>query len=273
MVTTGNGYGGSGQPLFNESIVALDPRTLRVLDWWQVPKSQQLPDGDFGGSPTTWTATINGVSTPMVGACNKNGLFYAFAQDHLSTGPAWETRITVPYPGGGQECDSAADYDGNQLIIGGGAATTINATSYTGSVQSLDPATGAPNWQAGLPGRIVGTPTEDGGGVVAAQTFTSTNKKLGVYLLNAATGAILGFIQTGSPTFGQAVFTRTDMIIGAGGSFGMQAFHVAPAGPPITRITRTSSPREPRRGSSSPAAGSLATPPSTSAAARSRSSR
>lgn len=237
VVTTGNGYAGSGQPLYNESIVALDPNTLHVLDHWQLPSSQQLGDGDFGGSPTTWTATINGVSTPMVGACNKNGLFYAFAQSHLSAGPVWETRITVPYPGGGKECDSAADYDGTQLIIGGGAATTINGTTYTGSVQSLNPATGAPNWQTGLPGRIVGTPTEDGGGVVAAQTFTALHQIRGVYLLNAATGAILGFTQTGSPMFGQAVFTNSDMIIGAGGSFGMQAFHVAPAGPPITKVT------------------------------------
>ena len=237
VVTTGNGYAGSGQPLYNESIVALDPNTLHVLDHWQLPPSQQLGDGDFGGSPTTWTATINGVSTPMVGACNKNGLFYALAQNQLSAGPVWETRITVPYPGGGKECDSAADYDGTQLIIGGGAATTINGTTYTGSVQSLNPANGAPNWQTGLPGRIVGTPTEDGGGVVAAQTFTALHQIRGVYLLNASTGAILGFIQTGLPTFGQAVFTNSDMIIGAGGSFGMQAFHVAPAGPPITKVT------------------------------------
>jgi outer membrane protein assembly factor BamB len=233
VVTTGNGY---RQPLYNESIVRLSPRTLRVLDWWQVPSSQRARDGDFGGSPTTWTATIKGVSTPMVGACNKNGIFYAFAQDHLKAGPVWETRITVPYPGGGEECDSAADYDGHQLIVGGGAATTINGTTYTGSVQSLNPATGAPNWQAGLPGRIVGTPTEDGGGVVAAQTFTSTDNRLGVYLLSAATGKVLRFIGTGLlHLFGQAVYTRNDMIIGAGGSFGMQAFHVAPAGSPVTR--------------------------------------
>ena len=238
VVSTGNGYSNSGQPLYNESIVRLDPDTLTVLDWWQVPNAGQVTDGDFGGSPTVWTATINGVSTPMVGACNKNGIFYALAQDDLSAGPVWQTRITVPYPGGGtEECDSAAVYDGNQLIIGGGAATTINGTTYAGSVQSLNPATGAPNWQAGLSGTIVGTPTEDGGGVVAAQTFASTDKSLGVYLLNAATGASLGFIRTDSPLFGQAVFTANDLIIGAGGNFGLQAFAVAAAGPPITKVS------------------------------------
>jgi outer membrane protein assembly factor BamB len=224
VVDTGNGYAHTGQPLYDESIVRLDPNTLSVLDSWQIPSSQQITDADFGASPTIWTATINGVSTPMVGACNKNGIFYALAQDDLSAGPIWETQITVPYPGGTKLCDSSAVYDGNQLIIGGGAGTTINGTTYAGSVQSLNPATGVPNWQTGLPATIVGTPTEDGGGVVAAQTYSSTNKELGVYLLNAATGAILGFVHTGQPLFGQAVFDQNDLIVAAGGKFGMQAF-------------------------------------------------
>ena len=237
VVNTGNGYKGSGEPLYNDSIVRLNPNTLHVLDSWQVSTSQQINDGDFGASPTVWTATINGVSTPMVGACDKNGLFYAFAQDDLSAGPVWQTRITVPYAGGAKECDSSAVYDGSQLIIGGGAAATINGTTYPGSVQSLDPATGAFNWQTGLPAGIVGTPTEGGGGVVAAQTYLSTDKSLGVFLLNAATGASAGFIHTNSPLFGQAVFVQNQLIIGAGGSFGMQAFQVGTAGPPITKVS------------------------------------
>lgn len=237
VVTTGNGYNGSGQPLYDESIVRLDPTTLAVLDAWQVPASQQIADADFGASPTVWTATINGVSTPMVGACNKNGLYYAFAQGDLSAGPVWETRITVPYPGGSAECDSAAVWDGNQLIIGGGAATTINGVSYPGSVQSLNPATGVPLWQTGVTGTIVGTPTEDGAGVVAAQTYASSDKQLGVFLLNAATGASIGFVPTGMALFGQPVFAGNDLVIGAGGSFGVQAFDVTTPGPPITKVS------------------------------------
>jgi len=236
VVTTGNGYG-SGQPLYDESIVRLDPNTLGVLDHWHVPAAQRSKDSDFGAPPTVWTAKISGIRTRMVGACNKNGIFYAFAQNHLSAGPVWQAQITVPYPGGAMECNSAAVYDGNQLIIGGGADTTINGTTYPGSVQSLNPATGTPNRQDGLSGRIVGTPTEDGGGVVAAQTFSSTDKSLGVYLLNAATGASLGFIPTHSKLFGQAVFAWQHLIIGAGGSFGLQAFEIAPAGPPITKVS------------------------------------
>lgn len=237
VVTTGNGYKNSGEPLYNMSIVALNPNTLQVDDYWQVPSAQQITDGDFGGSPTIWTATINGTPTPMIGACNKDGLFYALKQNDLSAGPVWQDQITVPYPGGARECDSAAVYDGSQLIVGGGAATTINGTSYPGSVQSLNPATGAVNWQTGLQGTIVGTPTEDAGGVVAAQTYSSSDKSLGVYLLNAATGANIGFIPTSIPLFGQAVFAGSDLIVAAGSTFGLQAFSVPPAGPPITRVS------------------------------------
>jgi len=38
------------------------------------------------------------VSTPMVGACHKNGIFYALAQDDLSAGPVWQTQITTQFP-------------------------------------------------------------------------------------------------------------------------------------------------------------------------------
>lgn len=237
VVTTGNGYKNSGEPRYDDSIVALNPGTLTVDDSWQVPLGQQINDGDFGASPTVWTATINGVPTPMVGACDKNGTYYALAQDDLSAGPVWQATITVPYPGGARECASAAISDGNQLIIGGGAATTINGVTYPGSVQALDPATGQPLWQTGLQGTIVGTPTEDGGGVVAAQTFASSDKQLGVYLLDAATGAVIGFIKVGRQLFGQPVFVGDDLLVGAGGNFGLQAFAVATPGPPISDVS------------------------------------
>jgi outer membrane protein assembly factor BamB len=235
VVATGNGYGGSGQPLYDESIVELDASTLAVQSYWQVPAAQQAMDSDFGASPTIWTATINGVSTPMVGDCNKNGFYYALKQNDLSAGPVWQAQITVPYPGGVTECDSSAVYDGKQLIVGGGASTTINGTQYPGSVQSLNPATGAVNWQTGLLDTIVGTPTEDGGGLVAAQAFGTTNASLGVFLLDAATGVQVGFIKTHVPEFGQAVFAGSDLIVGGGGRFGVKAFATGlckPAGHP-----------------------------------------
>ncbi|MGH3155958.1 MAG: PQQ-binding-like beta-propeller repeat protein [Streptosporangiaceae bacterium] len=236
VVTTGNGYRNSGEPLYDESIVALNPNTLAVDSYWQVPEAQQINDGDFGGSPTMWTADIGGVSTPLVGACNKNGYFYAFEQNDLNAGPVWEDQISVPYPGGATECDSAAVYDGSQLIVGGGAPTTIGGTTYPGSVRSLNPATGAVNWQTGLQDGIVGTPTEDGGGVVAAQAFITANKSYGVYLFNAATGAQIDYIRTNIQQFAQPVFANNDLLVSPGGKYGTHAFTIPTVGPPITNV-------------------------------------
>ena len=238
ITATGNGFKNSGQPAFDDSIVALDPNTLSVLDSWEVPPAQQIVDGDFGGSPTMFTATIGGVSTPMVGICNKNGTYYAFKQDGLSAGPVWQTTITVPYPGGAQECIAAAIWDGTNLIEGGGAPTTIGGTTYQGSVQALNPATGAPVWQTGLPGTVVGSPTEDGAGVVAAPIYQSSTGQVGVYLLSAATGAILGFIPAPhSRLFGQPVFAQNDLLIGASTSLGLTAYEITTPGPPITNVS------------------------------------
>jgi polyvinyl alcohol dehydrogenase (cytochrome) len=237
IATTGNGYENSKQPLYDESIVRLDGNTLKLLDYWQVPPSEQVPDSDFGASPTLFSATVNGVSTPMVGACNKNGLYYAFRQDDLNAGPVWQYQMTVPYPGGAEECDSGAIWDGTNLIESGGAPTTINGVTYMGSVRSLNPATGQPIWQTGLSGTIVGSPSEDGAGVVAAPTYQSSDDELGVYLLNATTGAIIGFIPTPhSPLFGQAIFAGNDLLVGAGPGFGLTDYEITTPGKPVTNV-------------------------------------
>lgn len=240
FVTTGNADAAAdNQAPYSESIVRLSS-SLSVLDSWQVPLSQRSNDGDFGGSPTDFTATINGTTTQMVGACNKNGYYYAFSQDDLAAGPVWQTQLadasgTGPENGG---CDAAAIWDGTNLIEGVGNTTTINGVSYQGAVVSLNPATGAPIWQTGLPGAIIGSPTEDGAGVVAAPVFESNTGNLGVYLLSASTGAILGEINTGSDqVFAQPVFANNVLIVTGGRATGVTVYQVTKPGPPITAVT------------------------------------
>jgi outer membrane protein assembly factor BamB len=239
FVTTGNGdTSAANQQLYAESIVRLSGSNLSLLDSWQVPGSQRSTDGDFGGSPTDFTADLNGTSTPMVGACNKNGIYYAFRQDDLHAGPVWQYQMTVPSgtgPNPDGECIAAAVWDGSRLIEGGGDTTTINGTTYQGSVVSLNPATGTPIWQTGLPGAVIGSPAEDGSGVITAPVFQSTTGNLGVYLLNASTGAILGFISTNpSLVFGQPVFAGKFLLVA---STALTAYQITTPGPPVTAVT------------------------------------
>jgi outer membrane protein assembly factor BamB len=237
IATTGNGQDPTGQPLYDESIVKLNGSTLQRLGYWALPPSQQVSDGDFGGSPTLFSADIDGKSTPMVGACNKNGVYYALNQNDIVAGPVWQSTITVPYPGGAEECDSAAIWNGTSLIIGGGAPTTIDGTSYLGSVQALNPATGKALWQTGLPGFVVGTPTQDGAGVVAAQVYQAdTDADMGVYLLNASNGQIIGRISLPrNQIFGQPVFDGSDLIVAGG--YQVTAYEITTPGAAISAVT------------------------------------
>jgi outer membrane protein assembly factor BamB len=107
-----------------------------------VPKKQQNGDSDFGTTATLFQETINGVATNMVGAANKNGIYYAFNRANIGAGPVWEVRVAVngecPQCGGGSVSSSA--WDGHTLYIGGGK-TTINGKACQGSVRALNPNT------------------------------------------------------------------------------------------------------------------------------------
>src|SRR6266542_4351152 len=97
-VTTGNGPAGSDAI----SVVRLDAATLAKRGSWQVPNSEHGSDSDFGGSPTFFSATLAGVYTPLVGACNKNGVYYALRRGNLAAGPVWRFKAGGPPSGGGQ---------------------------------------------------------------------------------------------------------------------------------------------------------------------------
>ena len=223
--TTGNQQK-KGQVGDTYSIVKLDGTTLTKLGRFQVPKAG-LPgtDDDFGGSPTLFTATLNGVSTPMVGACNKNGTYYAVKRSDMTL--VWSRQVSVPFPNdkgnGPGQCDAAATWDGRYLYEGGNS-TTINGTAYLGSVRALDPATGAIVWETGLPSQVIGSTTLNGSGVLAAPLMGSSTSE-GVALIDATTGAILRIVNTGSQYFAQPVWADTHLILaGEKRSFGLQAW-------------------------------------------------
>jgi hypothetical protein len=200
-----------------------------------VPQSQQVPDSGFGGSPTIFTGYPAGMATTMVGACNKNGYYYAFRADDLHAGPVWRHRMGDaaggPGPAGGGECDSAAIWNGHDLIVGGGSPVVINGTSYLGSVQELNPTTGASMWRTGLPGYAIGTPSEDGGGVVAAPVYYPGSSAGGVYLLSSRTGAVLTYLSARpSGDFAQPVFDGADLLVGDTGALPLTAYAITTPG-------------------------------------------
>jgi len=196
---------------YSLSIVHLSS-SLNMLQAWQVPGATGH-DWDFGSSPTLFGGT-GGVPTE-VGACNKNGNYYALAAAPLGSSPLWTDAVGGP-PGPAGLCLASSVWDGqgNRLFIAGNA-TTIGGTSFGGSVREVDPATGAFIWESGLPCAEVGTPSLDSAGVLAVGTWSCTQPNTpGAYLLDAATGTILTTLPTGtSRVFSQPVFAQGTLFV------------------------------------------------------------
>jgi polyvinyl alcohol dehydrogenase (cytochrome) len=203
----------SGDQIGNSLSIVRLSSSLGLLQAWQAPGTAgHGHDWDFGSSPTLFGS---GGTPPDVGACNKDGLFYALAANPLGSSPVWTRAIGAP-AGSLSSCIASAVWDGQagELYVGGDG-TTIGATSYGGSIRRVNPGTGAYIWQIGLPCAVMGTPTLDSAGVLAAGTYSCTNPHTpGAYLLNASTGAILKTLPVGSGrVFGQPVFAQGTLFV------------------------------------------------------------
>jgi len=194
------------------SIVHLSA-SLQLLQAWQAPGTAgHGRDWDFGSSPTLFGS---GSPPSEVGACNKNGQYYALAAKPLGSTPLWTDTVGAP-AGALSSCIASAVWNGPAgALYLGGDGTTIGGTSYGGSVRQVSPGTGAVSWQTGLPCAVMGTPTLDSAGVLAAGTYSCAQPNTpGAYLINASTGAILKTLPVGSGrVFGQPVFAQGSLFV------------------------------------------------------------
>jgi hypothetical protein len=212
------------------------------VESWTVPNLIGT-DSDFGASPTLFTGVVGGVSTPLVGACNKNGIFYALRANSLSSGPVWSFQVggkdsVEPTP-----CLSAAVWDAadRMLIIGGNhTQAALGGLQWPGSIRALSPDASPATrvlWEMGLPCPVLGTPTENGAGIVAVVTWNSgclAGGSPSLYLINARASTpnplgnpnpqLLKVIQLSSSAFSQPTFADGYLFV-AGTGGGLMAYH------------------------------------------------
>ena len=187
-IATGNADTCGTTEAYAVAVVELRALDLSIEDSWQVPQSDQFEDSDFGDTPTLFKATIGGVTRSLVGAINKNGIYYAFLRGALSNGPVWIAEISYVSSACGS-CEGPGTFapsawDGTRLYVGGGQ-TTIKGNSCGGSVRALDPATGHAIWEGCLSvWRVLAPVTVVPGVVVVAQGEQ-------IFAVNATTGDIL----------------------------------------------------------------------------------
>jgi polyvinyl alcohol dehydrogenase (cytochrome) len=188
-VSTGNEGTCSTPETMANALVAVRATDLSVVSSWQVPKTQQITDGDFGATPTLFNATIGGVSRKMVGLINKNGIYYAFDRTALAAGPVWQVRLAAPESPNENNISSSA-WDGKSLYVSG-AATTIKGKSCKGSLSAVNPATGAFLWQDCLTQNALDP-------VIAVPGLVELGVGPSLLIVNSSTGApLFTFTDTG----------------------------------------------------------------------------
>ena len=104
-------------------MVKIDATTFAVTGKWVAPATT-VGDPDFGSSPILFTARLGATDTAMVGACNKDGYFYALRTDTMQL--VWSRKVGTEDDAGETACLSGGVWDGTRLFVAGNT-TTIGA--------------------------------------------------------------------------------------------------------------------------------------------------
>jgi outer membrane protein assembly factor BamB len=214
-VTTGDPRYHGKHPFHAYSFLRLDAHTMALHGSWRL-SLPQAADLDFGSSPTLFYGTVQGTPAGLVGACNKDGVYYALRRDALARGPVWSVRVGVAAHNQKGMCLASAVWNApaDQLYLAGNA-TRINGTLFYGSVREVNPGTGATRWIHGLGCSVLGTPALDvATGLLAVATWSPClNGSPAVYLISAATGRVRGRLPLAGGAFAQPVFAGRYLLV------------------------------------------------------------
>ncbi len=204
----------NGNAAHSYATIKLNANNLLFQTEWINPLTGDL---DWGSSPTLFQARLNNRNTQMVGANGKDGIFHAFDANHLENGPVWSFQVGTTADFSIGTCLAAPIWDSTsrQLFVGSNL-TTINAQQFSGAIRAFNPANGNITWETGLTGGpVMGSPTLNGAGVLAAGTYNLPNPTLNaVYLLNAVNGRILATLpEPNNIVFAQPVFADTHLFV------------------------------------------------------------
>jgi polyvinyl alcohol dehydrogenase (cytochrome) len=177
---------------FVDAMVELNASDFSLVASWQVPYSQRVGDGDFGTTPTLFDVTVNGQVRHMVGAGNKNGLYYAFNRTNIAAGPIWKLQVAF---GSGDPTVagtvSSSAWDGTTLYVAGGKTQYGSGPACAGSVRAVNPITGHVLWKTCMSNPVLASLTAIPG-VVFAGAYTN------FYALSATNGQILWYYHDAS---------------------------------------------------------------------------
>ena len=198
--TTGNRVGPASAEPYAQAFLAMDPRTLDVLDSWQNPTP--LENADFGSSPVL----AEGAGLKLIAATSKDGNLYVLRRDHLSGGPVWQTRLAIIDPANpGVGGDATAGWGSistpafaHGVLFAAGGRTP---GGDPGSVVAFEPATGKVIWSKPTPG-YVSTPLAVAGEILAVASSAPDGTASWLEIRSAASGEVLRSFGSSTATYG-----------------------------------------------------------------------
>jgi outer membrane protein assembly factor BamB len=212
-VTTGNRIGPASATPNSQAFLAMDPKTLAVLDRWQNPTT--LENSDFGSSPTL----AEGGGMKLVAATNKDGWLYVLRRDNLAAGPVWKYQMAVidpsdPTVGGdptaGFGSISTPAFARGKLFAAGGKTPQ----GEPGSLIAFDPATGAIAWKHVTPGYVI-APVAVAGDILAVESSATDGNSSTLEVIDITNGSVArsfpGAVATyAAPSIGRGIIVWTD---------------------------------------------------------------
>ncbi|MDQ6696751.1 MAG: PQQ-binding-like beta-propeller repeat protein, partial [Actinomycetota bacterium] len=208
------------------AIVALDGASLAYKSSWQLPFDASVSDADWGTTPTL---TTDAQGNKLLTAANKNGIVYTLNRNNLAAGPVWQKRIALggDCPTCGDGTIASAAFANGVLYVAGGHSV-INGKGAGGSINAVDPGTGAVLWTRQTDQPIFGSLAAVGGVLAAVEDST-------LEVLDASNGTLLYSYDLGSSVYGAVSFAQGQFFMGTLDghleAFGLGAVVVPPADP------------------------------------------
>jgi polyvinyl alcohol dehydrogenase (cytochrome) len=199
---------GSGATGFAESLLALDAETGAVRWDFRPIQAGDLQDLDFVASPNLFTASVGMTIRTLVGAGNKNGIYYAVDQD--TGAPVWQRSVVPGSALGGFNASTGVALGSIYAGTFTGPPFILALTSTDGTVAWQCPSTECNAFSFGPPG------------IAAGLVFMGDSSGM-LRGFDAATGALLQKIDLGGAISSGPALANGMVIVGAGtASFGTQ---------------------------------------------------
>ena len=161
-------------------------------------------------------ATIGGTATDLIGACNKNGIYYVWRRTNLAAGPVWQRQVGQSGGTGNGACITSAAFDGpGSTLYVAANQTMLNGSLVQGSMLRVEPGhrrdpLAVP---AGLPPERVADAQRDDATCWPSRSTSAPPGVAGRRAVQRADGAPLRTLTTAKPVFAQPVFANGKLFV------------------------------------------------------------